>query len=200
MIIPIEPGGEAGSAKTLESGRPPETGFAIVVPVPTVSPRERFERRAQEIARAAELHVRRMIDAESRLLFGSEAASEGPGGWTVEAERRDTVPFGLKRRVVLRVPVFSKPEPESSEVPSSEDPGRGGVEPPLPPDRELRRVRALMARLALDLIAQVIEINRYFAETGLVKGPEEASQERGGVSEGNTMSGGSDGFSLRRRP
>ncbi len=39
-------------------------------------------------------------------------------------------------------------------------------------DTELRRVRSLMAQLALDLIAQVIEINRYFAAAGLVQAPE----------------------------
>ena len=61
-----------------------------------------------------------------------------------------------------------------------------------------------MAQVALDLIAQVIEINRYFAAAGFVKSPEVVSpggadhQERE-ASSGNTMSGGSAGSSLRRR-
>ena len=159
---------------------PIEKGFSIVEAEEPESPRRRFERRAEEIARAAELHVRRMLQDEAALLAKRSIA---PGSWAIDPESRDTVPFGLKRRVVLRVPVFR---------PDEAGPG------PEESASELRRIRGLMARLALDLIGQVIEINRYFADTGLVKAPEE-SQERDVESAGNTMSGGSAGSSLRRR-
>ena len=62
-----------------------------------------------------------------------------------------------------------------------------------------------MARLALDLIEQVIQINRYFASAGLVASPREEvpprseDQAPGPDSAGNTMSGGREGSSLRRR-
>jgi hypothetical protein len=167
---------------------PIEKGFSIVEVEEPPSPRELFERRAEQIARAAELHVRRMIQDETALLA---QRSVGPGSWTVDPEGRDAVPFGLKRRVVLRVPVFGRDETASDESAS-----------------ELRRIRGLMAQLALDLIAQVIEINRYFAKTGLVKPPEDSAQGEGACrfgfgfgfeSSGKTMSGGSDGSSLRRR-
>ena len=69
MIIPIEPLKEneeekaaAGSARSRS-----EKGFAIVGSDPG-SPRARFERRAEEIARAAESHVRTMVEQEARLL------------------------------------------------------------------------------------------------------------------------------------
>jgi hypothetical protein len=155
---------------------PIEKGFSIVGTEEPGSPRELFERRAEEIARAAEHHVRRMMDAESRLVAAGPRA-----GWTVEAERRDTVPFGLKRRVVLRVPVFGRDE-------TAPDESAG----------ELRRIRGLMAQLALDLIAQVIEINRYFAEAGFVESPEVPPAPECPEA-GNTMSGGRLGSSLRRR-
>jgi hypothetical protein len=175
---------------------PIEKGFSIVGVEDAPSPRELFEKRAEQIAHAAELHVRRMIEAESDLLA---ERSVGPGSWTADPETRDAIPFGLKRRVVLRVPVFGRDGGVSDESAS-----------------ELRRVRGLMARLALDLIAQVIEINRYFAATGLVKAPEgvgaegarrppnppgqrEGEAQGAEAPDGNTMSGGSEGSSLRRR-
>ncbi len=40
--------------------------------------------------------------------------------------------------------------------------------------RELRKVRRLLAQVALDLVREVMQINRYFAEAGLV----EAAQVR----------------------
>jgi hypothetical protein len=147
-----------------------EKGFAVVGRE-TRSPRNDFERQAEEIARAAEVHVRRMVEEESRVFH---ADSGGPDAWAVDPESLDAIPFGLKRRVVLRIPVFRKDAQED----------------------ELRRVRSLMAQLALDLIAQVIEINRYFAAAGLVPAPE---AQRPPGSSGNTMSGGSAGSSFRRR-
>ena len=60
-----------------------------------------------------------------------------------------------------------------------------------------------MAQVALDLIARVIEINRYFAAAGFVKSPEVsppgAELQEPEASSGKTMSGGSAGSSLRRR-
>lgn len=147
-----------------------EKGFALVGRK-SLSPRNHFERQAEEIARAAEVHVRRMVEEESRLL---PADTGEPDGWAVNPESLDAIPFGLKRRVVLRIPVFRRDAQ----------------------DDELRRVRGLMAQLALDLIAQVIEINRYFAAAGLVQAPEAQGPSE---SSGNTMSGGSAGSSFRRR-
>ena len=37
---------------------------------------------------------------------------------------------------------------------------------------ELGKLRRLAAQVALDLVAQVMEINRYFADAGLLKPPE----------------------------
>ena len=173
MIIPIQP--ELTKA------------FAIVE-VETGSrggsPRERFEQRAAEIARAAEIHTRRMMEGEASLLAHDPVPS---GIRARDPETRDSVPFGLQRRVVLRVPIFRREGSEKGE--SSEK------------EHELRKIRRLMAQVALDLIAQILEINRYFAEAGLVKSPEveagaaplpEAAVEK-------VMSGGSEGSSLRRR-
>jgi hypothetical protein len=172
MIIPIQPD--------------PTKAFAIVdVETETRggSPRERFEQRAAEIARAAETHARRMMEAEADLLANGPVPS---GIRAREPETRDAVPFGLRRRVVLRVPVFREGS-EKREVAQR--------------DEELRKIRRLMAQVALDLIAQILEINRYFAEAGLVRFPElgsdaaplpEAAAEK-------TMSGPSEGSSLRRR-
>lgn len=133
-----------------------EKGFELVERSEPASPSERFERRAEEIACAAEQHVRRMLERESTLLAGGSVpvAVDLPR-WTVEPENRDDVPCGLRRRVVLRVPLLRRDAAPRDE-----------------PAQELRRIRSLMAQLALDLISQVIEINRYFAEAGLVKAPE----------------------------
>ena len=182
MIITVVADKEV-AGKGAAPGEAPEKGFAIVAEADPPSPRERFEKQAEEIARAAEVHVRRMMDEESALL----GRPVSPGPWSVDPESRDTVPFGLKRRVVLRVPVFRRDEGIPEESAS-----------------ELRKIRALMARLALDLIGQVIEINRYFAAAGLVPSPEVPASERedqraGPDSVGNTMSGGKAGSSLRRR-
>jgi hypothetical protein len=164
---------------------PIEKGFALVGAEEPASPRERFEKRAEEIALAAEHHVRRLIRDEADLLRGAGRSVE-PGSWSVDPESRDAVPFGLKRRVVLRVPVF----PAAAARPAQ----------PAETAAELEQIRALMARLALDLIGQVIEINRYFAETGLVKAPEfDSTQDPERGSSGNTMSGGNAGSSRRRR-
>ena len=49
--------------------------------------------------------------------------------------------------------------------------------------RELRQVRRFLAQLALDLVAQVMEINRYFADAGLAKPPQMGDRE-GNVEKG----------------
>ena len=94
---------------------------------------ERFERRAQEIARAAEIGERALVQDEAeffpplveqrlpevrdqRRLAGRDAreqpgrehadAGVEQGPWAADAEGRDAVPFGLKRRVPVRVPDF----------------------------------------------------------------------------------------------
>ena len=213
MIIPIEPVKEDKEEKAAPGSdrSTSEKGFAIVGGDPG-SPRACFERRAEEIARAAEIHVRKMVEREAGLVATPAPSELGP--WVADAVERDAVPFGLKRRIVLRVPVLRRETPEGApegaeEILLPEDLGRVSEEPrgasrPARADAELRRVRSLMAQVALDLIAQVIEINRYFAAAGFVKSPEVVSpggadrQERE-TSSGKTMSGGSAGSSLRRR-
>ncbi len=199
------------------------------------SARERFERRAEEIARAAEVGVRAMMEDEAQLLAplveerlpqvgdegglagrnaGQEPRGEGADAgveeraWAVDAEGRDAIPFGLKRRVVLRVPVFRDEERrgaprfavpgekagevgldrgigvDDEEVVLPEELGRvaersGRPQDPLLREKaEVRKVRRLLAQVALDLVAQMMEINRYFADAGLVKSPEVRHRER----------------------
>lgn len=190
---------------------------------------ERFERRAQEIARAAEIGVRALMQDEAQFfppsveqrlpevgdqgrLAGRDARQQ-PGRqhanagveqrpWAADAEGRDAVPFGLKRRVLLRVPIFRDEQRRGAPgvavageqggeigldrgvgVDDEEIPARqqlsgiaqraGGAEDRgLREKRELRQVRRFLAQLALDLVAQVMEINRYFADAGLAKPPQ----------------------------
>jgi len=215
MIIPIEPLKENDDEKAaVGSARArTERGFAIVGGDPG-SPRARFERRAEEIARAAESHVRTMVEQEARLLSNPTPQELEPGA--AHAVDRDTVPFGLKKRIVLRVPVFRR-EPlrtaaedaaDAEEVLLPENLGRvseptRGASCSAREEAELRQVRSLMAQVALDLIARVIEINRYFAAAGLVKSPEVlplgAEVQEPEASSGKIMSGGSAGSSLRGR-
>ena len=101
------------------------------------TPVERFERRAEQIARAAEIckgsrvahqcDFPRAIPKKGRAKIGCElflaarnAAENGlrqhadprvvPGLWRMGPECRDAVPFGLKRRVSLGLPVFDAAE------------------------------------------------------------------------------------------
>jgi hypothetical protein len=195
---------------------------------------ERFERRAQEIARAAEIGVRALMQDETQFFPppveqrlpevrdqgrlagrdapeqpGREHADPGveQGPWAADAEGRDAIPFGLKRRVYLRVPIFRDEERRGApRVTVGSDEGRevgldrrigvddekvaalqesagvaqraGGAEDlGLPEKRELRQVRRFLAQLALDLVAQVMEINRYFADAGLAKPPQMCDRE-----------------------
>ena len=215
----------------------------IEVPAPLrerSSALERFERRAQEIARAAEVGVRAMMQDEAQFFpplveqrvpqvcdqggIPGRDAREQAGRqnadarveqrpWAEDAEGRDAVPFGLKRRVLLRVPIFRDEERGGApRVPVAGEQGRevgfdrgvgvddekvparqelsgvaqraGGTEDSrLLEKRELRQVRRFLAQLALDLVAQVMEINRYFADAGLAKPPEMCERE-GNVQKG----------------
>jgi len=201
---------------------------------------ERFERRAQEIARAAEVGVRAMMEDEAELLAAGAAAGlvenrlpeigderrfagrdprKQPGRqnadpgieqrpWSVDPEGRDAIPFGLKRRVVLRVPIFGDEERrraprfpvagdeapvvgleggvrvDDEEVAGPEKPCRvpksagGSEELAFPEEGELRHLRCLVAQVALHLVAEVMQINRYFADAGIVKSPEVRDRDR----------------------
>ena len=170
MIIPIHPEKTKAFAIVTSQGDADAGGG---------SPRQRFEARAAEIAREAERQTRRMLDAEAAVLANGPVPS---GVRACDAETRGAVPFGLQRRVVLRVPIFRRDACSD--------------------DEELRKIRCLMAQISLDLIRQVLEINRYFAEAGLVRSPELDSDRAGSppeVSSGKTMSAGNEGSSLRRR-
>jgi hypothetical protein len=193
---------------------------------------ERFERRAEEIARAAEVGVRAMVEKEAELFRRSapsfeerlpevrdersfagrdprqHARREGAHARVeqrpsfVDAEGRDAIPFGLKRRVMIRVPIFRDEERrraprfpvagdeggevgleggvgvDDQEVADSEKRRRvaerpgGSEQPGLAEEGELRQLRCLVAQVALHLVAEVMQINRYFADAGLVKSPE----------------------------
>ena len=130
------------------------------------------------------------------------------GAWSVDAEGRDAIPFGLKRRVVLRIPILRDEEcrgaarlpvpgqqpgkvggdgrvgVDHQKVAGGEElrrvsQGAGGAEDlRLAEKRELRKVRRLLAQVALDLIAEMMKINCYFADAGLVKAPELRHRKR----------------------
>ena len=218
---------EAGSRLSREDTQP-----AIELPAALrkrASAIERFERRVEEIARAAEIGKRLLMEEEPDLLaplveerlpqvrherrFPGGDAGQQPGrqhadagveerSWAVEAEGRDAIPFGLKRRVLLRVPIFrdeqsggpSRPPVVSRETGEVRGDRRIGVDEKeiavrekrrgiaqsaggpedlrLGEECELGKLRRLAAQVALDLVAQVMEINRYFADAGLLKPPE----------------------------
>ncbi len=230
----------------VEAGRRlPEEDTLPVIEVPASlrkgsSALERFERRAQEIARAAEIGVRALVQDEAKFFppgveqrlpqvgdqgrFPRRDAREQPGRehadagveqrpWSADAEGRDAIPFGLKRRVYLRVPIFRDEERRGApRIAVAGEQGRevgfdrgvgvddeevtarqklsgvaqraGGAEDRgLREKRELRQVRRFLAQLALDLVAQVMEINRYFADAGLAKPPQMGDRE-GDVEKG----------------
>ena len=224
----------------LEAGRRlSEEDTLPVIEVPAslrkgASALERFERRAQEIARAAEIGVRALMQDEAKFFpprveqrlpevrdegrlsgrdAGEQTGSEHANPcveqrpWAAGPEGRDAVPFGLKRRVFLRVPIFRDEERrgapriavtgnECREVGLDRSVGVddekvaarqelsgvaqracGPEDRRLREKRELRQVRRFLAQLALDLVAQVMEINRYFADAGLAKPPQMCDRE-----------------------
>jgi hypothetical protein len=231
----LDPNAAEHTRGSLESGRRlSEEDTQPVIEVPAFlrersSALERFERRAEEIARAAEIGKRLLMEEEPDFLppfveqrlpqVGHERRRTGGDAgqeprrqnadsrvqertWAVDPERRDAVPFGLKRRVLLRVPIFrdeqrgGAPRPsvkiretgevrgnghvgvDQEEIVAGEK-GRRVAERPggsedlrLREECELGKLRRLAAQVALDLVAQVMEINRYFADAGLLKPPE----------------------------
>jgi hypothetical protein len=229
-------GFEAGDRLLAKNAPPVVEDTAAARKGPTAS--ERFERRAQEIARAAEVGVRAMMEDEAKLFPsplpplveqrlpevgderrlagrdsgekpGREDAHPGveEGAWAVDAEGRDAVPFGLKRRVVIRIPILRDEQrrrpaglpvageergevgldrrvgvddqkiADRKEVGGVAQSSGGAEDPRLPVEGELRKIRSLLAQVALDLIAEMMEINRYFADAGLVKAPEVRERE-----------------------
>jgi len=130
------------------------------------------------------------------------------GRWSADAEGRDAVPFGLKRRVALRLPVFDDEERggatggavrgEQSGVVGGEccigidhqevvrreklrriaKSARGPEDLRLAEKRELWQARSRLAQIALDLIGEVMKINRYLAESGVVKPAQVRHRER----------------------
>lgn len=202
--------------------------------------RERFERSAEEIARAAEIGERAVVSHEADLFSGvekrlPEIGDERPlaGGdplqkpgaenadagveeriWSTDAEGRDAVPFGLKRRVALRLPVLDDEKRRGAaggavrgdeagvvggecgigvdhqEVVRREKLRRiaqsaGGTEDlRLAEKRELWQARSRLAQVALDLIGEVMKINGYLADAGLMKPAQVRRRERH-VEEGN---------------
>jgi hypothetical protein len=128
----------------------------------------------------------------------------------VDPEARDAVPFGLKRRVPIRVPVLGDEERRGAPrvTVSADQTGEVGRDRGIGVDgqkvaaaslqkrgrvaegagsaqdlwlvekRELRKVRRLLAQVALDLVREVMQINRYFAEAGLVEAAQVRASER----------------------
>jgi hypothetical protein len=242
----LDPSAAEHASGSLEAGRRlSEEDTQPVIEVPAFlrersSAIERFERRAEEIARAAEIGKRLLMEEEPDFLapfvderlpqVGHERSlPRGDAGqeprrqnadsrveertWAVDAERCDAVPFGLKRRVLLRVPIFrdeqrggaARPPMERRETGeirsdrgvgvdeeeiAARQKGRRVAECPCSPEDlrlrkecELGKLRRLAAQVALDLVAQVMEINRYFADAGLAKPPEMCERE-GNVQKG----------------
>lgn len=175
---------------------------------------ECFERRAQEIARAAEAARRFAIDTaglfspiQPRLTeIGNGAPVPGPSPgelagrhrrrarvthqpWTLSPETRDSVPFGLKRRVPVGIPILHAEDRRRAAglaVPGHErrEVGldhrargdgqevsigrlRGGVWQGAGGDRDfrlreeaqLRQIRRAIQQVALDLLAEMMEID-----------------------------------------
>jgi hypothetical protein len=196
--------------------------------------RERFERRAQEIARAAEVgegsivpevtdpatlgqqrlpeigDQRSLSGGDPRQQVGRENANAGvqERGWAFAAESRDAVPFGLQRRVAVGLPVLDDEQGrrglrrpvgreqggglegdrrvgvDDQEVVSLEPPRgvsqrpRGPQYPGFPEELELRKVARLLAEAALDLVAQVVEIDARLADAAAAQALEVRPQER----------------------
>lgn len=169
---------------------------------------ERFERRVQEIARAAEV-TRRFFVKDSAGLFsfvqprlpeiGNRGPVPGPNAGevtgrhrrrvrvkqqprTLSPETRDSVPFGLKRRVAVGFPVFGDQERRSPvDLPvagerRSRDRGvrvlgrpRETQNRPLRDEEQLGQIRRAIKQAALDLLAEMMEI-----EAGLQERPDGA--------------------------
>jgi hypothetical protein len=152
---------------------------------------ERFKRRVQEIARAAEITARGPVAARNA---GEEARKHrryscfGMEPQTVSPETRDSVPFGLKRRVAVGFPIFEDRQHDGRVTLSASGEGgprvaldrgvrvqgklvrdeprghvlersRGGRDRLLPEEAHLRQLRRAVKQVALDLLAEMMEID-----------------------------------------
>jgi len=178
------------------SGALPQEEPVICVKGPGFFPQrssalERFERRVQEIARAAEISARGPVAARNA---GEEARKHrryscfGMEPRTVSPETRDSVPFGLKRRVAVGSPVFDDREHDGrvalrasgergpkvaldrgvrvQEKLICKEPrdrvlerSRGGRDRLLPEEAHLRQLRRAVKQVALDLLAEMMAID-----------------------------------------
>ena len=204
--------------------------------------RERFERRAEEIARSAEIGERPLVEEPADFLppFGEEGlpeirdergfargnAREQAGSERADAgveqrraverprpssaESRDSVPFGLKRRVPVGLDVFDDEEgggapalpmaPQEAavvrldggvgvhdqEIAAGEP--RGGVAERagsaedfgLGEEAELREFRRAVDQVLLDLFAEMVEVDRGRNDSGIAQ-PSEVRARQGNV-------------------
>ena len=183
--------------------------------------RERFERRAEEIARSAEVGERTLVEHVADLLSAREHRAPDighergfPFGDTQQkprrektdtgveqraralpAEARDDVPFGLKRRVSLGRSVFDGeqcrtpttcgvclPQPGKVELDRGiavddeevfrTEPGGGILQGSggsqdriLPEELQLGEIHRAIAKVALDFVAEMMEIDARFADS-----------------------------------
>ncbi len=203
------------------------------------TPRERFEASAQEIARAAEVGKGSLVQepadllsplGEQRLpeicdergLAGRNAGQESRRHHTdarveewscVPLEAYDSVPFGLKRRVTVRLEVSDHVERHRSAVlavPSQErsqggldcaicvdheeilprkpvggvSQGTGGAEQlPLAEEAQIREIRRRIAQLAFDLVPEMMQIDACF-EDPLPAQPGQVQTDEWNIQEG----------------
>ncbi len=199
------------------------------------TPLERFERRAKEIARAAEVgeeaFVRQTADlfppldehrlpqvGDERGLAGRDAGQETRGQdtdpgvekrpQTLSPEGLDSVPFGLKRRVAVRLSVFDDEQRRGSgarSVAGEQSPKIGldcgisvdheellprkpaGSVPEgsgrsqdlgLSEEAQIREIRRRIAELAFDLVAEMMQIDACFQDALSEEPPEVCPEER----------------------
>lgn len=213
---------------------------------------ERFKRSAEKIARSAEIGKRPFVADKAdgfaafpekgrpeigcELFLAARNAAEkarrqeaDPGVeqrlWRVDPEGRDAVPFGLKRRVSPRLPVFDDGErgrpaagavrPQKTreigldrgiavddeeisvlEKGGSVSKGSGSSENlRLLEEDELRHVRRAFGQVLLDLAAEVMEVDSGFRHAGVFQPLEVSAGER-------DIQEGQEGFgdALRHRP
>ena len=118
---------------------------------------ERFKRRVDEIARAAEIggssflpgpHAGEQTDKRrGQVRARQQPRTLGPG-------TRDSVPFGLKRRVAVGLPVFDGQERR----------GPADRNRLLRDDWQLQQIRRAIRQTALDLLADMLDIDAGFQE------------------------------------
>lgn len=192
---------------------------------------ERFERRAQEIARAAEVREWPAVEEPTDLLaplrqqgrpeVGDESRLSGgnsgkdPRGnhadprvkervVSADSEARDSVPFGLKRRIPVGIPILHDEEGDRApgfavtgeqgrdvriddgvrvdhEKISAREPVGGVSQSPrsaqdlrLREEAQVREIRRAIAQMAFDLFAKMMKIDARFKDSE----PEESFQAR----------------------